>query len=159
MTWKQMTSIERDAWVAEYVMGRRFWAERRGGYELAVMDVHLVGYPDGTWHEPWKRSRPGTEERYREIDCCEASRMGFHGQGPPRYTTDPAADYLVLKHIRETWSDTQKRAFGNEMACYVTEGREHHGRTEDFWMSYRPGDYSHAAYRTTQLLTFHKYQT
>jgi hypothetical protein len=152
-----MTERERDAAVAECVMGRRFWSERRGDYKLAVMDVRLAGYPKGSWHEPWKMSRSKSTERYERISWSEAAAMGYHGTGPAHYTTDPADDYLVLGHVRENWDEMEVLKFSQSLDfIQKTRALEYdasHGSirsafigTVQIVMFMEPGDYSHAAF-------------
>lgn len=65
------------------------------------------------------------------------------GWGPlavPDYTTDPFDDYLVLKHVRETWGWEQKSNFSDALQLlWSREG------THAWWLKYEPGDYSRAA--------------
>lgn len=58
------------------------------------------------------------------------------------YTSDPAADYQVLLHVRENWDVEQQKKFSEELArmnsFYVSWF--HHGL-----LGYKPGNWSRAA--------------
>lgn len=61
----------------------------------------------------------------------------------PHYSTDPVADYEVLRHVREKWTDAKSTAFVK--ACYDLWNRERGTIGEAAWVDYEPGDYSRAA--------------
>lgn len=125
-----------DAEVAEKVMGWERWTCSDYGYREADL------FKDATHLTTWRKVGP-------EIP------LGEHAEAMvPRYSTDIAADYEVLKHVRETWEPTAFAAF---MAALR---HIHHDRIAAFtrarkWNAYRdgnrsevmyePGDYSRAA--------------
>jgi hypothetical protein len=88
-----MSERERDAYVAE-MTGWRAFKERRGEYELCVAVA-----PDAQM--PWTRSQKPDPERYAEVTCLEAARIGFYGTGFPKFTTSHAAAYEVEEKMRE----------------------------------------------------------
>lgn len=93
--WGDLSARERDALVAEHVMGYRFWLEQRGEYTLAVC------VPAGA-REPWMGSRDWALRagRYVETTAADAVARGFFGDGPPRFTTDIAAAFRVVDRMR-----------------------------------------------------------
>lgn len=59
----------------------------------------------------------------------------------PHYTTDAAADYLVLVHVRESWDQEKRHLFEvNLEGIWLKRNRWY---TTPVW--YEPGDYSRAA--------------
>lgn len=62
----------------------------------------------------------------------------------PHYTSDPSADYEVLKHVRETWSAEQQNKFDDALEDIMIA---HTGKYPNAWHSilYEPGDWSRAA--------------
>lgn len=72
----------------------------------------------------------------------------------PRYLTDPAADYEVLRHVRETWDPARFRAFMAELRR-IQAARLNAFMDSRRWglypdgarseAMYEPGDYSRAA--------------
>lgn len=84
--------------------GWQAWQEKRGDYDLAV----CCG-PDEK--RPWEHyrfdSRGEHKKRYREIDCLEALKVGFYGEGFPAFSTDIAAAWkLVDKDHPCGWFDS-----------------------------------------------------
>jgi hypothetical protein len=65
---------------------------------------------------------------------------------PRFYTTDPAADYQVLAHVREKWGAEHHCAMRDELKM-AWERRAHDSDKAEVWgpTQYRPGDYSRAA--------------
>lgn len=61
-----------------------------------------------------------------------------------KFTCDVSADYMVLKHVRETWTDRQKDDFDNALEDIMIEK---HAKYPNQWFSilYEPGDWSRAA--------------
>jgi hypothetical protein len=57
------------------------------------------------------------------------------------FTTDPTADYEVLRHVRETWEQGMIHRYGE--ALYRIW--RHRSMFMDVGMRYEPGDYSRAA--------------
>lgn len=68
------------------------------------------------------------------------------GLSANRFTTDPAADYEVLKRVRETWDRRMTEAFYIELRKILNSKMFGVYRN----MSYEPGDWSWAAYRATR---------
>lgn len=80
---------ERDALVAEKVMGFKFLFERRGDYELAV------------FVDPRRRQHTRTNgPRYTPTGGLEAARRGFYGD-LDRFTTDIAAAWEVVESLHD----------------------------------------------------------
>jgi len=71
-----------DYWVARS-MGYRFWLEKRGAYELAVVQPP-------TYREPWMehRDKDGNKPRYTEVFTAEELKCGFFGTGLRHFSTD-----------------------------------------------------------------------
>ena len=69
----------------------------------------------------------------------EPLRSGYYTAQPGSFTTDPAADYEVLKHVREKWGST---AVGHFIANLGDMWGER-GYNCALW--YQPGDYNKAA--------------
>lgn len=64
---------------------------------------------------------------------------------PAAYTTDPSADYEVLKHVRENWEDGPRLKFCDELnEIWASRAllSQWHNSWEQF---YEPGDYAKAA--------------
>lgn len=59
----------------------------------------------------------------------------------PSCLTDPAADYEVLRHVRETWDHSRQYQFAHALAELYRSRKE--GRHPV--VRYQPGDYSRAA--------------
>lgn len=68
----------------------------------------------------------------------------------PWYTSDPAADYEVLKRVRATWSPALNVEFARQLER-IWKDRFYAGMTLPLLSSwvccYQPGDYSRAALR------------
>lgn len=88
-----------DAEVAERVMG---WGWVVYRYEDPTHTYRQLQPPGiATQGEPWSPGGPEfVEEAYDEY---------------PAFTTDPAADYLVLVKVRETWPYDRFEAFGEAL--------------------------------------------
>ncbi len=82
---------EMDALIAEK-MGYKAYKETRGGYAIAVMQR-----PGD--REPWKSRQRPDPERYTEISCVEAVRLGFFGTGFPNFSTDIAAALPIAEKL------------------------------------------------------------
>ena len=91
MTNKTLNKWDVNCQLAE-TLGYRFWLEKRGDYELAV-----VAKPGD--REPWKRSRNGTDERYTPCSAVEAIETGFYGVGVPDFCDSREAMEELLDHI------------------------------------------------------------
>lgn len=63
----------------------------------------------------------------------------------PHYTTDTAADYEVLRHVRRFWSAEQRMRFGRVLVHKIWRGRWGNGWAMPAAMLYEPGDYARAA--------------
>lgn len=131
--WCQMQPRERDAAVAEQVMGiKRRQVRVRATDIFADVWTHGVQtLADGQW----------TLEELQNY-------------GAPRpYSTDPTADYAVLKHVRETWSVEDQCDFHNKLLLVWSS--KYNSRSISFaqvsqHMRYEPGDYSFAAWAVKQ---------
>jgi hypothetical protein len=88
-----MSERERDAYVAQ-MTGWRAFKERRGEYNLCV-----VVAPGARM--PWEKGQTPDPERYTEVTCLEAAKIGFYGTGFPKFTSDHSAAYEVEEKIRE----------------------------------------------------------
>jgi hypothetical protein len=145
MNWESATARERDAWVAEHVMGllqvkmSRSWRDPETGEE----QIHVEDddeHPDMTsfGNEPC----PSHISEFSSF-TCDAAR-----EPVPNYTTDPAADYLVLEKVRETWDTETLEAFAHGLyATWVErDPKQHEFKSSVVWLPYQPGDYSHSAF-------------
>ena len=56
----------------------------------------------------------------------------------PRFTTDPAADFIILEHVREYWGLPQQAKFRNLIKEYGS------------MLNYRPGLWSRTALRVVE---------
>lgn len=77
------------------------------------------------------------------------------GLDVPHYTSDPAADYEVLRRVRETWSYALNAEFARQLER-MWKDRLYAGAIGPFssWAcSYQPGDYARAALETLELET------
>jgi hypothetical protein len=125
--WAAMTARERDAAVAQSVMG---WV------------AFPYSMPDGKGGWETRLCPPSNVH----ITTCDTF---------PRYTTDPSADYEVLKRVRESkWIDDREEAynmFWNSLAEILRSRDPYYRDTENqnelyYMLEYRPGDFSHAAF-------------
>lgn len=67
---------------------------------------------------------------------------GFAEHWPiPHYTSNPAADYEVLRRVRETWLHNEQYLFANALAELYRPRKEGNHPI----LRYIPGDYSRAA--------------
>lgn len=88
-------------------------------------------------------------------DRSAAPSNGSPGLDVPRYTSDPAADYEVLRRVRETWS----YALNVEFARQLERTWKDHlytgvARTFSSWACcYQPGDYARTALKTLERET------
>lgn len=101
-------------------------------------------------YDPW----PHHEENFGPCDgfgpggeCSICT--GIIARVPPAYTSDPAADYLVLQHVRETWNKARRYRFERALLLIWQDRRgpgiEVAGRTIAPLARYCPGDYARAA--------------
>lgn len=107
-----------DARVAELVMGWRA--------------VYVS--PHGPLHP---RVHEGPLDRLDFWDTSDGRRMPC-GWSP---ITDPAADYAVLRHVRETWDTDAQYRFAQALAELYRPRKEGNHPI----LRYMPGDYSRAA--------------
>lgn len=70
---------------------------------------------------------------------------------PRAFLTDPAADYLVLAHVREHWHANQLYIFSNALAYDWFARLPVVTNLADAMLQYQPGDYARAA---KAVLTF-----
>lgn len=117
MTTEEITKLKAgttlDALVSE-MMGYRSYSTTRGGYTLAV----LCKPGD---REPWERNRNPDPERYTKITCVESVKLGFFGDGFPKFSKDIGAAWKVVEKLRETYSRVEVHAVTvpGEDACYI----------------------------------------
>lgn len=108
-----------DALIAEKLFGW-VWLERESdnfrGTRLKCLfppeddpDFERVNYAPESWIPAHKDTKPFSDW-YRGGVSRDRKKSGQPVQFLPAYTTDPAADYLVLCKLRETWNaDMQLR--------------------------------------------------
>lgn len=125
--WEEMQPRERDAWIAENVMGYVWFRfERRDGSRRATLMTE-------------------TSKRQCEqisLDGCKVVAgpcEEVDASGAPNYTTNASDDYLVLEKVRETWNIVRITEFESRLF----ELQRHRSLPS---ISYQPGDYSHAAF-------------
>lgn len=93
---------------------------------------------------------PGNRLDLQEWDGVENVVAPRNGSilGPPDFTGDASADYLVLKHVRETWDIDGWAGFTDECLRLVrdrlAEDKRDPGLTP-YMLFYEPGDYARAA--------------
>ncbi len=117
---KMQAGREMDALIAE-MMGYKAYKETRGEYTLAVMQR-----PGDA--EPWKGRQRPDPERYTEISCIEAARLGFFGTGFPEFSTDIAAAWEVVEKL------SSEGYFVNVCRFPITNGSNVHiQRVKDQW--------------------------
>lgn len=145
--WDEMTARERDAWAAENVMGLPMkwfhcWRDPECG-SLVVDDPRSPIGAFGAGNHPCYFSPSldsGCFDDPTYWDPCE------------NYSTDPAADYAVLVHVRENWGDhSWGDRFCHFMDAMNTVWQNRRDTHPDFgdqegWSCYLPGDYTHAAW-------------
>ena len=123
---------ELDAEVAEKVMG---W-KKGDKWQTPVMDLRgderrsLDHLRRRNWYRP-----DGAKSFFDAI---------------PHYTTDPSADYEVLKHVRDNWRGDLWTLFRQELASIlIAREQAAEDETESIITNcavlYKPGDYSRAA--------------
>ena len=112
--WAAMNDAGRNEWIAANVMRWKRADRRAMGWGVGPVVWITAENPD----DP--NSNPTVQD--------------------PQFTTDVAADYLVLCLVRETWDELQAARFADRLIS-VWESR-----LGDYALHYHPGDYSHAAY-------------
>lgn len=129
-TWVEMGPRERDAWVAEHVLGwKRESEEQHPGANVA-------------WFVPSPKFR-GT-----------GTGTTVHASTAMPHSSTADADYEVLKHVRETWGEPGARRNERSLLYMFAEYlHEIQYPRKDGCMGleltpvfYKPGDYSAAAY-------------
>lgn len=115
--WEAMQPRDRDAWVAEHVMG----------WEREPQEWHPGA--NVVWFRPDEAYC--REHREQNQSTLLATAMTF--------TTDAAADYLVLERVRETWDEDRRIRFNDWLEVMMT------GLSD-----YRIGQYSQAAFLTME---------
>jgi len=135
-TWQEMEPRERDAWIAEHVMGfvAYYGLDAYDGKQDTHSPYCLWGTPEyiASWSDMFGESSApnGCEPTYASL---------------PHYTTDPAADYSVLEKVRDTWGDSTGFQTDRFIECLeFIWGMTHWGEANP--IAYQPGDYSHAAF-------------
>lgn len=122
----KMEPRKRDAWASEKIVGRD------------VLWLEVVEHDDGSvTPSPYKT--PGSEP------CYENSNTDLFIV--PYFSTDPAADYEVLKHVRETWDGARQKAFSDAYYHLVSKRWLALGEppTNHVYVMYEPGDYTLAS--------------
>ena len=131
--WDTADARARDAWIAMHIM------------VLANVQDGRLKY----WFTPTDSGYTPRPEKPREHEGDKPAKvyLNVHQQWVevPHFTTDAAADYLVLERVRE-WGRSQQESFYWSLINTWIEC------AFDEWpaMGYRPGDYSHAAYLALQ---------
>lgn len=97
----------------------------------ARIDSELMGYQ--TWWEQCPVDN--TWEVYRQTPSGWVDPVDY-------YTSNPGADYEVLRHVREKWSRVYQGRFADALYRVWHEDR---GYDEEPCMAYEPGDWSRAA--------------
>lgn len=130
---------ERDAMVSEKVMG---WRWVTPAYECDPSLRHRWLLPPTDAKAEWnKAATPDLPIDFRSLAALT-----------PEYSADPAADYEVLRHVRQRWGHTFQIRFQNQL-YELQRGRTFDGekdwrhfssRTGPGWL-YEPGDYALAA--------------
>lgn len=121
-------SREDDARVAELVMGTLSFRQ------------------SGSWYHITINGTERASEQGRDRALKYALNLGGDRLVVPHYTTDPAADYQVLEHVREKWEPLQHCTMRDELQMAWGE-RARDAEVAQVWgpTQYRPGDYSRAA--------------
>lgn len=118
-------SRELDATVAEKVMGQTLlWIHEIKAWVVSVRDAALVS------------DQPAQLAIDFEV---------------PHYTTDAAADYLVLQKVRETWDESKRHKWHDYlMALWRSRWNDDYVSHRDLILQYQPGDYSRAALKAME---------
>lgn len=167
--WNTMTARERDAWIAEHVMGESVRATTDELICRAVMngmrssdgrgnaDFHWNGRDYRKVRLAWSEMSTDTNWRYgggiwlsrdrQEWQSdIEAHVSSWTRDDIRSYTTDAGSDYLVLERVRETWTFSERSRFANVLDRIL---RTKLGTSEawpDRMLRYDPGVYSRAAH-------------
>jgi hypothetical protein len=80
-----------DARIAEK-LGWKAFKEKRGEWNLCVAVA-----PEE--HFPWERKQKPDPERYTEVNCPDAVKIGFYARTFPEYSTDIAAAWTVFEKL------------------------------------------------------------
>jgi hypothetical protein len=110
-------------------------AEMQAGRELdAMVAERVMGWTD----------RADETAFGPELVMRPPTASGLHHR-VPNYSTDPAADYAVLEHVRESWERDPWFRLQDRLRRLQSSRDHRHGREEDSACMYLPGDYSRAA--------------
>ena len=139
-TWDELTDPrERDAAVAERVMG---WEWRTYGPGFSHSGhIRWMDRPDAPNGPCGPDIVTATGDEPAAVDGL---------RWVPKFSTDPAADYAVLEHVRREWLFSRRQAFVRALHETWRARPLGPGKPQawpDCAMEYRPGDYSEAAYR------------
>jgi hypothetical protein len=87
-----------DCWVAK-VEGWKAYKEKRGGYELCV-----VQFPGD--REPWTcyRDHEAMKAKYTEIPLTEAVKIGFYGTGVYKFSEDWGVGGPIIEREKIVWT-------------------------------------------------------
>lgn len=120
--------------------------EQGAGREMdALLAERLMG-----WHRvAIFKSGDGTKIRDVNGYEGESSRL----RSVPSYSTDIAADFLVLSHVRSVWDFESRSKFWDALATLLaprTRGVPTDGQHISLLMYYEAGDYSRAALKAME---------
>lgn len=107
-----------DALIAEKLFGWKWWhgCEYEPDETTVMGKYSLLCSPDGfeSWAEAFGMSRPEYAGGNKLAQCL------------PAYTSDAAADALVLAKVRETWNEQQRMAFSRALCklCRIRQDVE-----------------------------------
>ena len=110
-------------------------------------EEHRHHHDDAKHAFDWNAAGP------RERDSW-AARFVTGANGPPAYSTDPRAEYDLLRHVRETWPVGDLADFAETLWAIYRDrsrrepdcAREIGGHDALHVCYHRIGDYAHAAY-------------
>ena len=108
---------------------------------MEVMGWSYQTFPDGPC--------PHVKHWYATSPCPENARHESWRAKCPRFSTDPAADYEVLKVVRR-WPDDRHPFFAKALER-IWMDRCQHDSLPLWSMLYEPGDYSRAALKATEV--------
>jgi hypothetical protein len=135
-TWDEMEPRERDAWVAEHVMGWTWIAYWKGAKrDVRVRALFEPGKCLGKIDDPecpWGCITPAGDEPAEIYSGAQ-------------FSADANADILVLKHIAATWPHEKTNAFVNALTT-IRWPRSNVSVAFSLELFSEIGDYSHAAY-------------
>jgi len=124
------------------------WANMEAGPELDALVAVMMGWVRPKTYIAHTAAKEGTTETGQYVVQTQWSKAGLCRPCPPPYSTDPAADYEVLCHVRETWGNAGALdpRFERFCECLKTLWWARSPVTTHFLLAtlYLPGDYSRA---------------